>query len=151
MPARPGGRVGVRVSINIQLNDEAAALYSKGDIDGFVQTYAEDAVLRSPDGVYEGKTAISEYWTQEKASFPDSTVEMTRSIADGEIVSGEWTWAATNTGPLHLPDGTELPATGKHVEIAGAEVVRYRDGKVVEHNLYFDNMGAFGQLGLLPE
>src|SRR2546429_8894574 len=98
LPARPGRSIGGLMSINIQLNDEAAALYSKGDIDGFVQTYADDAVLRSPDGVYEGKAAISEYWTQEKASFPDSTVEMTRSIADGDIVSGEWTWAATNTG-----------------------------------------------------
>ncbi|TMK81865.1 MAG: nuclear transport factor 2 family protein [Actinobacteria bacterium] len=67
------------MSINIQLNDEAAALYSKGDIDGFVDTYADDAVLRSPDGVSEGKQAIREYWTQEKAAFPDGNVEMTRS------------------------------------------------------------------------
>ena len=139
------------MSINIQLNDEAAALYSKGDIDGFVDTYADDAVLRSPDGVSEGKQAIREYWTQEKAAFPDSNVEMTRSIAEGDVVMGEWVWTATNTGPLTLPDGSELPATGKHVEVAGAEMVRIRDGKVVEHNLYFDNMGAFGQLGLLPE
>ena len=139
------------MSINIQLNDEAAALYSKGDIDGFVDTYAEDAVLRSPDGVSEGKQAIREYWTQEKAAFPDSNVEMIRSIEDGDIVMAEWTWSGTHRGPFSLPDGTEVPATGNRVEANGAEVVRFRDGLVVEHNLYFDNMGAFGQLGLLPE
>jgi len=139
------------VSINIQLNDDAAKLYSKGDIEAFVDTYADDAVLRSPDGLFEGRQAIREYWTNEKAAFPDSNVEMTQSIADGDIVMGEWTWTATNTGPLQLPDGTELPATGKHVEVGGAEMVRFRDGKVVEHTLYFDNMGAFAQLGLLPE
>src|SRR5438552_13965735 len=48
---------------NIEKNDNAAALYSKGDIEGFVDTYADNAVLRSPDGVYEGKAALLEYWT----------------------------------------------------------------------------------------
>jgi steroid delta-isomerase-like uncharacterized protein len=133
------------------LNDDLAALYSKGDIEGFVAAYADDAVLRSPDGVFEGKAALLEYWTNEKASFPDSSVEMTRSIEEGDIVAGEWTWSATNTGPLTLPDGTELPATGKHVEVAGAEVVRFQGDKVVEHNLYFDNVTTFTQLGLMPE
>ena len=133
-----------------ELNDEAAALYSKGDIGAFVDTYAENAVLRSPDGVFEGKAALRDYWTQEKASFPDSNVEMTRSIEQGDVVAGEWTWTATNTGPLTLPDGTEIPATGKRVEVNGAEVLRFDGDKVVEHVLYFDNMSAFTQLGLIP-
>jgi len=133
------------------LNDDAAALYSKGDIEGFVDTYADDAVLRSPDGVFEGKAALLEYWTQEKAAFPDSNVEMTRSIEEGDVVAGEWTWSGTHTGPFTLPDGTEVPATGKRVEVAGAEVIRFRGDKACEHHLYFDNMAAMAQLGLIPE
>jgi hypothetical protein len=34
---------------------------------------------------------------------------------------------------------------------AGAEVLRFQNGKVVEHNLYFDNLAAMVQLGLIPE
>jgi predicted ester cyclase len=133
-----------------ELNNDAAALYSKGDIDAFVDTYADNAVLRSPDGAFEGKAAILEYWTNEKAAFPDSNVEMVRSVEQGDMVAGEWTWSATNTGALSMPDGTEIPATGKHVEVNGAEVLRFDGDKVVEHILYFDNLGAFTQLGLIP-
>jgi ketosteroid isomerase-like protein len=80
---------------NIEKNDHAAALYSKGDIEAFVDTYADDAVLRSPDGVFEGKAALREYWTQDKAAFPDSNVEMIRSLEGGDIVMAEWTWSGT--------------------------------------------------------
>ena len=133
------------------MNDDLAALYSKGDIEGFVDGYSDDAVLRSPDGVYEGKAALLDYWTREKNAFPDSNVEMVRSIEQGDIVAGEWTWSGTHQGPFALPDGTEVPATGKRVEVAGAEIVRFTGDKVAEHNLYFDNMAAMAQLGLMPE
>ena len=86
---------------NIEKNDNAAALYSKGDIEGFVDTYADNAVLRSPDGVFEGKAALLEYWTQDKAAFPDSNVEMTRSIEDADVVMAEWTWSGTHQGPFN--------------------------------------------------
>lgn len=145
------GQKGDPVGKLTNMNDDLAALYSKGDIEAFVDGYTDDAVLRSPDGVYEGKAALLEYWTREKASFPDSSVEMIRSIEEGDTVAGEWTWSGTNRGPLTLPDGSELPATGKRVEITGAEIVRFSGDKVVEHHLHFDNMAAFGQLGLLPE
>src|SRR5436305_350450 len=36
------------------LNDDLAALYSKGDIEGFVAGYSDDAVLRATDGVGQG-------------------------------------------------------------------------------------------------
>ena len=45
---------------------------------------------------------------------------------------------------------TEIPATGKRVEVNGAEILRFDGDKVVEHVLYFDNMSAFTQLGLIP-
>ena len=57
----------------------------------------------------------------------------------------------THTGPLVLPDGTELPPTGKRVEVKGMELVRVRDGKVVVDNLYYDNLAVAAQLGLLPQ
>src|SRR5204863_5104899 len=103
------------------MNDDLAALYSKGDIEAFVDAYADNAVLRSPDGVFEGKAALLEYWTREKKSFPDSSVEMLRSIEQDDIVAGEWAWSGTNRGPLVLPDGSELPATNKRAEVNGAE------------------------------
>jgi predicted ester cyclase len=60
-------------------------------------------------------------------------------------------FVGTHTGPLVLPDGTELPPTGKRVEVKGMELVRVRDGKIVVDNLYYDNLAVAAQLGLLPQ
>ena len=54
---------------------------------------------------------------------------------------------ATHTGPLVMPDGTELPPTGKRIEIKGMELVQHRDGKIAVHHMYWDNMAVAGQLG----
>jgi hypothetical protein len=37
------------------------------------------------------------------------------------------------------------------VEIKGMELVQVRDGKVVVNTLYYDNVAALTQLGLVPE
>jgi predicted ester cyclase len=68
----------------------------------------------------------------------------------GDTIATEFTWAGTNTGPLVLPDGTELPPTGKRVQTKGMELVRISDGKIATHHEYWDNMALAGQLGLLP-
>jgi hypothetical protein len=57
----------------------------------------------------------------------------------------------THTGAFRLPDGTELPATHKRVEVRGMELVQVRDGKIVLNTLYYDNLAVAAQLGLVPE
>ena len=57
----------------------------------------------------------------------------------------------THTGALPLPDGSEVPPTGKRLKIRGMELVQMRDGKIVVDNLYYDNMALLAQLGLIPE
>ena len=59
-------------------------------------------------------------------------------------------FAVRNTGRFDDPDGTELPPTGKRVEIAGMELVQVRDGKVVVNTLYYDNLAVAAQLGVVP-
>jgi steroid delta-isomerase-like uncharacterized protein len=135
---------------NLVINDNAAAAYNAGDIAGFCAYYAPDAILTTPDGTFTGLEAIFENWTKEKAAFPDSKVTMTLVVEDGDKLVSEWTWTATNTGDLSLPDGTTLPATGKSVTVNGMDVTELRDGKIVSQRMYFDNMTAFTQLGLIP-
>ena len=70
---------------------------------------------------------------------------------DGERFADEWTFTGTNRGPFRLPDGSEIPATGKSVEIKGMELVEVRDGKIVVDNLYYDFMASVVQLGLVTK
>jgi ketosteroid isomerase-like protein len=130
---------------------EGAGRYDQSDPEGLAATYADDAVLTAPPGVRaEGKRAILDYWVQLSRAFTDKTGEVGRSAETADTYFGEITFRGTNTGDLTMPDGTTIPATGKPVEVHGVEFARVRDGKLVEHNMYWDTLVMMRQLGLLP-
>jgi steroid delta-isomerase-like uncharacterized protein len=132
------------------LYEEAIRLYNTGDVDGFANAHAEDAVLVTPVGTARGRAAIREHWSNQKTAFPDLTLTMDVVLEQGDTVATEWTWVGTNTGPLVLRDGTQMPPTGKRVEIRGMELAHVRDGKIAEYHMYWDGMAIARQLGLLP-
>jgi ketosteroid isomerase-like protein len=49
-----------------------------------------------------------------------------------------------------MPDGTELPPTGKTVEIPWVSILAVRDGNVASERDYFDQAAFMGQVGLMP-
>jgi ketosteroid isomerase-like protein len=130
--------------------DRAIKLYNAGDLDGLANVYAEDAVLMTPDGTAKGRAAIRAQWAREKVGCPDRTVTPDLVFEQGDMIVTEFTWVATLTGPWVLPDGTELPPTGKRMELRGMDLTQLRDGKVVVHRMYWDNMEGARQAGLLP-
>ncbi|HEU5065807.1 MAG TPA: nuclear transport factor 2 family protein [Gaiellaceae bacterium] len=139
------------MSFNRELLDRYVELYNAGDLEGVIDLYADDAVQKMPDGTFEGRSAIRERLARELDAFPD-VVHVVRSfVEDGDAFADEWTFSGTHAAALALPDGTELPPTGKRVEIDGMEVVEVRDGKIVLNALYYDNMAVLAQLGLIPE
>ena len=62
-------------------------------------------------------------------AFPDLIGETTVVIEEGDTVMGEWTYRATHSGPFVIADGTEIPATGKTMELNGVTVCQITDGK----------------------
>jgi steroid delta-isomerase-like uncharacterized protein len=136
---------------NKELLDRYVELYNAGDLDACMELYAEDASQRMHDGVFEGIDAIAERLARDLTAFPDAKYVVESFFAAGDKFGDEWTFTGTNTGPLRLPDGSEIPATGKPVEIKGMEYVEVRDRKIVVDNLYYDFMAAVAQLGLVPE
>ena len=131
--------------------EQARGFYNAGDVEGLVNLYTEDATLVTPFGTFEGRAAIREALSRDKAAFPDRTVTRGVIVEQGDTLAAEWTMIATHTGPLLMPDGTELPPTGKRVELKGMELAQVRDGKAAVHHMYWDNMAVAGQLGVLPE
>jgi steroid delta-isomerase-like uncharacterized protein len=140
------------MSANKKLLDRYVERYNAGDLDAVMDLYAEDAVQLMPDGTFEGRSAIRERLAQELNAFSEIAHRVESFIEQGDAFADEWTFVGTHTGPLALPDGSQLPPTGKRVELRGMEFCRVGDdGKLIVDNLYYDNTTAGVQLSLVPE
>ena len=133
------------------LAEQGVQLFNAGDVEGLVNLFTEDATRVTPFGTFEGRAAIHEAASREKAAFPDRTMTVDVYVEQGDTIAVEYTFVGTNAGPLAMPDGTELPPTGKRVEFKGMELLQFRDGKAVVDHDYWDNMAVAAQLGVLPE
>jgi len=111
--------------------------------------YAGDAVATTPDeGELKGRDEIVRYLGGLLDAIPDFRWESLAEHESGSTSVDEGWVVGTNTGPLVLPDGDTLPATGKAVRVRGCDVATVEDGLIVRHNFYFDQMELLTQLGL---
>jgi predicted ester cyclase len=78
-------------------------------------------------------------------AFPDYHLSIEDIVADGDKVWLRMTCTGTNKG------GFMGPPNGKSFKITVMDVVRLKDGKVVEHWGVPDRFAVMAQLGLLPQ
>ena len=84
------------------------------------------------------------------AALPDNKVKHPYDIllGDGEYTTFVGPFTGTFTGPLELPDGTVIEPTDKSFEVVFSTIARWRDGKIVEERLKYDNGSFTQQIGL---
>ncbi|MFF4991457.1 ester cyclase [Streptosporangium saharense] len=93
-----------------------------------------DAGLRrvAPDSLDQGRRVGREDWRRKwehmLAGCPDLEVVTEHSVENGEWVANRYTIRGTHTG-----DFFGQPPTGERFEIHGMDMVRVRDGQLVEH------------------
>ena len=121
--------------------------FNRGDLNGAMAIYADDAEVVDPTGPQRGKGQILAALQGWKTAFPDAKGQITNQVAAGDQVATEVAFRGTHTGPLAGPAGS-IPATGKSVAMTGAFVQSFRNGKVQAERGYFDMAGMMQQLGL---
>jgi ketosteroid isomerase-like protein len=67
--------------------------------------------------------------------------------------SDDWTcsiarFTGTMTGPMKGADGKEIPPTGKSFDVDFCTVAHWRDGLIVEENLFYDLVTFLRQIGV---
>jgi predicted ester cyclase len=136
---------------NQQVVERFVESLNRGDIDGAVAPFAEDAENFGYRAGHDGLRAIlGDILTR----FPD--VKLT---VDQWIVAGDWivirgTYSGTHRGIGRLPiDGGMLigvPPTGRSFAVLHVHLFRVENGRIKEHWGGRDDIGMMRQLGLLP-
>ena len=106
----------------------------------------------TPDeGELKGRDEIVRYLGGFLSAIPDFTWEPLAEHESGDTSIDEGWVVGTNTGPLPLPDGSIMPATGRAVRVRGCDIATVTGGVIVRHHFYYDQMELLTQLGLAPE
>ncbi|MFP5317304.1 MAG: ester cyclase [Acidimicrobiia bacterium] len=122
------------------------------DREALAAAYAPDAIAVTPDeGELKGREEIARYLGAFLTAIPDFHWESLAQHQSGDTAIDEGWVVGTNTGPVTLPDGDTLPATGKAVRVRGCDIATVEDGLIVRHHFYFDQIELLGQLGLTPQ
>jgi predicted ester cyclase len=102
-----------------------------------------EASLRfiAAESLDQGKQATREDWRRKwehmRAGCPDMEVITERSVENGEWVANRYTIRGTHTG-----DFFGQPPTGERFETRGMDMVRVRDGQLIEHWAFAEPLPA---------
>lgn len=108
--------------------------------------FTDDVVGWSPYASVSGLTAVAELAALREVAFSNVSVSVRGLDEVGNKAFAEWLVEADHTGPLVLGEDAVLDATGRHVQLPGATVADFRDGKIRSFRTYFDDMSLIEQL-----
>ena len=132
-----------------EVMDRITEAAMSNDVETLKQLYAPDAVTETPDeGTLRGADAITAWLAGFAEAFPDGSWEGSQAYECGDTAIDEGFLVGTHTGPLVLPDGQSIPATGKSVRLRACDVATVQNGRATSHRFYFDQMELLQQLGL---
>ena len=113
----------------------------------FDELNAPDFVnLSSPPGIPNDREGGKVYLGAFLGAFPDSRFTIEDMIAEGDRVVTKKTFTGTHTAEF-----VGIPPTGRRVTLQFVDIMRVRDGRIVEHWLSMDQLSFMQQLGVIPE
>jgi predicted ester cyclase len=99
----------------------------------------------APPGIPSDREGGKIYLGAFLKAFPDCRFTVDDMIAEGDQVVTKKTFTGT-----HEAEFAGLPPTGKRVTLQFVDIMRVRDGRIVEHWLSMDQLSFMQQLGVIP-
>lgn len=119
---------------------------NKGNVAIFDEVVGPNAVEHSvPPPLPPTVESTKQFLSMFLAAFPDLHYTVDQAIAEGDTVVNYQTAHGTMKGAF-----MGMPATGKSATWNEVHIVRFANGKIVEHWAVVDQMGMAQQLGLVP-
>ena len=125
-------------------------LFEAGDLDGAEALFASSCVTITPMGTLNNNEHRA-FGQSFRDGLPDAHMKIDRIV---ESASGDEAFVAghfqgTHKGDLVSPQGT-IPASGNSLDMPFVDYWQVEGGKVVAHEVVWDNMGMMAQLGATP-
>lgn len=108
--------------------------------------FTDDVVGWSPYASVSGLTAVAELAALRETAFSNVVISLRGLDEVGNKAFAEWLVEADHTGPFVLSEDVALEATGRRVQLAGATVADFRDGKIRSFRTYFDDLSLIEQI-----
>ena len=108
--------------------------------------FTDDVVGWSPIASVSGLTALTGLEVIHELAFSNVVILFRGLDEVGNKAFAEWVIEADHTGPFILSEDSVLEATGRHVQLAGATVADFREGKIRSFRTYFDDISLLEQL-----
>lgn len=123
-----------------------------GDMERIRESHAKDVVVHWPDG--RRTDGVEAHIADLKAMFvyaPDTRIpEHLVEFSNAEWSSVVGVMVGTFTQPMPTPDGKLIAPTGKPLKVQFSAVDHWKDGRIDEEFLFWDNLAFMRQVGLMP-
>ncbi len=101
--------------------------------------------LSAPPGVPPDREGGKMFLQSFASAFRDARFTIEDMIAEGDRVATKKTFTGTHEGEF-----AGVPPTGNRVTLTYVDILRLRDGRIVEHWLSMDQLSFMQQLGVIP-
>jgi predicted ester cyclase len=124
--------------------------FNRGDLTSLDELITPNATGHDVDSAeqlglpIEGSESAKQFITMFRNAFSDLSFEVEQVVAEGELVAVRAVMTATHDGQF-----MGLAPTGRRVQVPGVDILRFADGRVVEHWGLWDRMAMMQQLGLV--
>ena len=119
--------------------------FNAGRFDDAVSLLGSDYVWRGPGAEARGRDGWKQVAKTYRDAYPDLTMTIDEQIADGDVVVTRFTARGTHRGAL-----AGVAASGRAVTVPCVVMTRIVNGRIAEDREYFDQLGMFQQIGMLP-
>jgi steroid delta-isomerase-like uncharacterized protein len=120
-------------------------VFNAGKLELINELFASNFVDHDPSNPLPGLEGVRQLVSMYRGAFPDLHLTIEDEITEGDKIVTRFTGRGTHKGLL-----MGIPPTGKRVTITAIDILRFENGKIVEHWGNQDLLGMMQQLGVIP-
>jgi predicted SnoaL-like aldol condensation-catalyzing enzyme len=139
-----------QLEANKEATKKVFTMFETGNTEGIENIVADNIVSHvepMPGITSKGLEQLKETITKGHAMWPDAKWTITSMAAEGDMVFAHYHMTGTlNAGSM----GPGMPAENKSIDANGVDIVRFENGKGVEHWGYWEEMKMMQQMGMMP-